>query len=84
VTKQHSLTLTFCSTTSEHVFAVTNIYGPSDHRLSCPFLDELCALAATLKVPWLAFGDFNLTRNPEDKNTPQFNLSLAEIFNDSI
>jgi hypothetical protein len=84
VAKQHSLTLTFRSTTSEHVFAVTNVYGPSDHRLSQPFLDEFCSLPPTLKVPWLAIGDFNLTRNPEDKNTSHFNFSLAESFNDSI
>lgn len=41
----HCLTVTFSSASSNYSFTITNVYAPSDHRESRPFLDEFHALA---------------------------------------
>jgi hypothetical protein len=34
--------------------------------------------------PWIVAGDFNLIRDPEDKNNGVFDLNLSTALNDSI
>jgi hypothetical protein len=34
--------------------------------------------------PWIIAGDFNLVRDPIDKNNGVFDLNLSTVFNDSI
>lgn len=72
------------STTSDLRFAVTNVYGPSDHSFTDIFLVELINVAGTISDPWILIGDFNLSRARSDKNTPSFNSSLATRFNHAI
>lgn len=42
------------------------------------------SLAATVPGPWLIAGDFNLLREPGDKNNDNFDASLADAFNATI
>lgn len=41
-------------------------------------------MAAQLSGPWFVMGDFNLTRDPADRNNANFNSNLAEQFNNAI
>jgi exonuclease III len=79
-----SITTVLQSTASNDRFAVTNIYGPSDHSMTDVFLDDLCSVAGSISDPWMLIGDFNLTRSPADKNNANFNVSLASRFNQTI
>jgi exonuclease III len=81
---QFTLTKTLQSSLSDLTFAVTNVYAPADHSLSPSFLSEFEALGPLFPIPWLVVGDFNLLRDPSDKNNSNFDLALASAFNDSI
>jgi endonuclease/exonuclease/phosphatase family metal-dependent hydrolase len=45
------------------------------------FLAKLQNIQPPTSCPWLAVGDYNLTRSPTDKNTADFNWALANRFN---
>lgn len=77
-------TVVLRSTTSDFQFAVTNVYGPADHALADQFLDDLAQVAALVTDLWILIGDFNLTRCSSEKNTPNFNHSLATRFNQAV
>lgn len=83
VVGSYSLTIPFSSTTSDYAFHLTNVYAPSNHSENDAFLAELTDICPQ-QCPWLAVGDFNLTRSPADKNTSGFNWRLANRFNDLI
>ncbi|XP_066333493.1 uncharacterized protein [Miscanthus floridulus] len=72
------------STTSDLRFAVTNVYGPSDHSFTDLFLVELVTVAGSISDLWILIGDFKLTRARSDKNTLTFNSNLATRFNHTI
>lgn len=79
-----SLTCVFAYNADGMKFAVANIYAPCDHDLRTAFLDELSHVCTLVSGPLLLFGDFNLTRTPEDKNTDSFDATAAAAFNDAI
>jgi exonuclease III len=66
-TKTHSLTTSFNSTLSDFTIHITNAYGPSDHRHTNAFLQELLDLSTHINGPWVIIGDFNLIRSREEK-----------------
>lgn len=80
----YSLTIPFSSTTSDYTFCMTNVYAPSNHDETEAFLSELRAIQPAPNQPWMAIGDYNLTRSPADKNNANFNWSLANSFNGLI
>jgi hypothetical protein len=79
-----SLTTTLQSYLSDLVFAITNVYTPSDHSLTPAFLSEFESLRPLFPFPRLVVGDFNLVRDPSDKNNGIFNPALANSFNEEI
>jgi exonuclease III len=79
-----SLCTSLQSSLSDLTLVITNVYAPADHSLTPAFLAELESLGPLFPVPWLVIGDFNLVRDPSDKNNDNFNLALASSFNDSI
>ena len=62
IARRHTLTSFFTSTSSDTVFAITNVYAPADHRDSRSFLDDLSTIAAQVPGNWFLMGDFNLIR----------------------
>ena len=78
---QYSITTTLSSTISNCDFTLTNVYAPSDHRLSNIFLAELRSLLPLVSGPWVIIGDFNLIRSADDKNNANLNRSLMDSFN---
>lgn len=77
----HCLSISFSSTSSNHTFTITNVYAPTDHRDLPSFMSEFESVPPPQTINWVGIGDFNLTRSPTDKNTPNFNSSLANRFN---
>ena len=82
--KSYSLTTTFTSTSTEASLTITNVYAPSDHSESAAFLAELLDLLPGIHGPWLLLGDFNLIRDPSDKNTGRVDTRLCSMFNDAV
>lgn len=80
----YSITVPFASTTFTYSLSITNVYAPADHCNTDAFLADLHAVAPPSDTAWLVIGDFNLTRSPEDKNTANFDHSLADKFNAAI
>ena len=80
----HSITTELQCTMSDYSIHVTNVYGPSDHRHTPAFLQELDQISLNLNEPWIAIGDFNLVRSPDEKSNCMVNQSLVSAFNDSI
>jgi hypothetical protein len=79
-----NLTTTLQSYLSDLVLVITNVYAPSDHSPTPAFLSEFESLGPLFHLPWLVVGDFNLVRDPSDKNNGVFNPVLADSFNNSI
>ena len=51
ITRKHTLTTVLSSTVTNILFSVTNVYAPSDHRDSVPFLEDLSELAPLVSGP---------------------------------
>ena len=66
------------------VWVLTNIYAPCTLAGKQLFLVWLKNIQMPQEVNWLLAGDFNLLRNPEDRNKPGGNLQDTLIFNDVI
>ena len=79
-----SLTCFFSATVDALFFTVTNVFAPCDAASRPAFFAELVSLTPQCSCPWLVLGDFNVARAPEDKNNDHFNVSAAELFNDTI
>ncbi|KAJ1278509.1 hypothetical protein BS78_04G085000 [Paspalum vaginatum] len=79
--RRFSLSIVFQLADSNLSLAVTNVYAPADHSLMDVFLSEMEEVVAEMSGPWLIIGDFNLLHDASEKNTPNFNQSLADAFN---
>jgi len=79
-----SLMATFSLLADGTTFSFNNVYAPSLHEDKPAFLYELASIAQSITGSWMVLGDFNLTRDPADKNTGSFNLPDANRFNDLI
>lgn len=84
VSRAYPLTTTFSYATADFTFTLTNVYAPSDHRLSPDFLLELRDLYSTISGPWMTADDFNLIRSPNEKSNDNFDASLADAFNTTV
>ncbi|CAN6228896.1 unnamed protein product [Urochloa humidicola] len=84
VERQYTLTTTYRLNADGTAFSFTNVYAPTLRSDKPLFLAELASLADGIDGPWMILGDFNLTRDPEDKNSDNFNVSEAHLFNSTI
>lgn len=80
----YSLTCVLSYAAADIQLTLTNVYGPSDHSYTSAFLDELRDLAPLVSGAWLLAGDFNLIRDPSEKNNDNFDASRANAFNLAI
>lgn len=82
ISRKHTLTIGFTHNISNISFAITNVYASTDPQTKAIFVEDLSELSTNISGPWLLFGDFNLTRYPYDKNNSNFDLHLANLFNE--
>jgi exonuclease III len=80
----YSLTSSFSCNASNFDITITNVYGPSDHSSTAPFLQEIRDIKQLVSGAWLLIGDFNLVRSAADKSNGVFNAGLAAAFNQTI
>ena len=78
------LTTKFKLASDASEFTLTNVYAPVRRDEKQAFFTELVSVAATICGAWIVIGDFNLTRDPADKNNDNFNFAEANNFNDLI
>jgi len=79
-----TLTTKFKLASDASEFTLTNVYAPVRRDEIQAFFTELASVAATICGAWIVIGDFNLTRDPADKNNDNFNFAEANNFNDLI
>lgn len=80
-----SLTTLLSLLADDTELAVTGVYAPCTDDLRPAFLAELVHLAAAHSGrPWIVYGDFNLTRDPTERNNGNFDAAAAASFNDAI
>jgi hypothetical protein len=58
--------------------------GPLCQLQKIAFLDSLKNVDVPADVDWLVVGDFNLIRNPSNRNRPGGNLQDMFMFNEAI
>jgi exonuclease III len=62
-------------------WALVCVYGPAQEDRKVRFLTGLANLGARERLPILIGGDFNILRNPKEKNKPNFNPRWPFLFN---
>ncbi|KAF8645680.1 hypothetical protein HU200_066126 [Digitaria exilis] len=82
--RRYTLTTSFSLSRDGTSFTVTNVYAPTAHSDKAIFLTELQEIATSIFEPWVIIGDFNLLRDPGDKNNDSFNSLEADMFNNAI
>lgn len=63
---------------------LTNIYGSCEHDRKPTFVDWLQNIDMAADWDWLLVGDFNLIRNPDNKNKPGGDINEMLMFNEAI
>lgn len=79
----YAVTVKFHNGMNNKFFHVTNIYGPSSAQ-KLGFVTWLMSLDIDDFDDWVLGGDFNLIRNPENRNRPGADLFEMNMFNEFI
>jgi exonuclease III len=66
---------------SNHIWYITNVYGPTVHEERDVFTNWLLDLDATPMDSWVILGDFNLIRSPENRNRIGGDINNMLLFN---
>jgi exonuclease III len=83
VASRHALSVDLAFMNNGMSFWFTNVYAPCDCEGKILFLRNLGVHDHGDGLPWLIAGDFNLTRDPSDRNNANFSSSDADLFDDS-
>jgi len=62
-------------------FNLISVYGPAQSEFKTHFLSELVRVCSKESMPIIIGGDFNIIRNPDEKNTETFNERWPFLFN---
>jgi endonuclease/exonuclease/phosphatase family metal-dependent hydrolase len=65
-------------------WALIAIYGPTQSNLKEQFLTEMVHMCSHEQLPILIGGDFNILRNPSEKNNDNFEHRWLFLFNSVI
>jgi hypothetical protein len=65
-------------------WALIAIYGPAQSNLKEQFLTEMVHMCSHEQLPILIGGDFNILRNPSEKNNDNFEHRWLFLFNSVI
>jgi exonuclease III len=84
IPSRHILSLDLSLHADGSVLHFTNVYAPCDHSEKASFLRDLATHDPGDATPWIIAGDFNLTRDPLDRNNDNFSPANASLFNDCI
>jgi hypothetical protein len=79
---EYAVTVKFLRRIDNRTFHVTNVYGPSHHDLKLAFVTWFLNLDTTDFEDWVIGGDFNMIREPSNRNKSGGDQSDMELFND--
>jgi hypothetical protein len=79
-----AISIEFCSVHNNDSWVLTSIYGPCGAEGKQAFLDWFENISMPDSVDWLIVGDFNMYRNPEDRNREGANTHDMLNFNNAI
>ncbi len=82
--RQFSLTVRLKCLSSGAVFYVTNVYRPPSWQHKEEFCSELAGLKGVCGGLWVICGDFNLTRNMQERRGRCWSIRLMAMFTDLI
>ncbi|WVZ78989.1 LOW QUALITY PROTEIN: hypothetical protein U9M48_026623, partial [Paspalum notatum var. saurae] len=68
------------SSTPDHTWWITTVYGPVVDEGRAAFLQELRDVRSLCLGPWLLCGDFNMILNAADKNNGRLNRRVMALF----
>ncbi|KAE8789949.1 putative anion transporter 2, chloroplastic [Hordeum vulgare] len=63
---------------------VISVYGPTDHRQSQDFLEELLTRIGGAQLQMVVGGDFNLLRTTQNKSNARVDILSMQRFNDWV
>lgn len=88
VTTKHkgefSITAEVCSLKDAKTWVVTSVYRPQETADKERFLLELADIGASMQLPWLINGDFNLVCDPSEKSNGRVNRRIMNKFRHTI
>jgi hypothetical protein len=73
-----------CNKENSFKLALVAIYGPAQVNLKEQFLTEMVHLCSYERLPILIRGDFNMLRNPREKNNDNYEHRWPFLFNSVI
>ncbi len=82
--RNFSLTLRLKHHPSGSLFYITNVYGPPGREGKEDFCVELASLKRDCRGPWIVCGDFNLTRNQNERRGRCWSRNLTLLFSKLI
>lgn len=80
----YNISVELTSVHSGAKWILTNIYGPCEHDRKPAFVDWLQNVDMSPDWDWLLVGDFNLIRNPENRNKLGGDVNEMLLFNEAI
>lgn len=83
-TNAYAITIKFVCKQDNKSFHVSNIYGPAHSAQKMGFVTWLMNLDSSKFKYWLLARDFNLYRNPKNRNKPGGDISKMYMFNELI
>lgn len=82
--REFCITLNIRNRLTNFRFSVTTVYGPAHHELLGDFLKELDEVCDKESLPMIIGSDFNLIREPQDRNSGPGDINLMDMFNKFI
>jgi len=80
----YAITIKLTCRLNNKCYHITNIYGPSNSSQKQGFITWLMNLDTSSFEDWALGGDFNLFRNPENRNKPGGDIREMCMFNEMI
>jgi exonuclease III len=81
---RHILSLDLSFNCDGAMFRFSNVYAPCVREEKAAFFQDLASLEPSDDIPWISAGDFNMTRDPAERNNANFSIADDSLFNDSI
>jgi exonuclease III len=81
---EFSITVEVTSLKDAKTWALTSVYGPQLIEDKVRFLQELVQIGASMSLPWIVNGDFNLVCDPAEKSNGRVNRRMMNKFRHTI
>jgi exonuclease III len=84
IKREFSITANVRSRTDGQCWAMTSVYRPQLRADKLRFMDELAIIGASMDLPWMVNGDFNLVCAAEERSNGRINRRLVNRFRHTL